>query len=135
MRDRKQQAARWLSQAEYDLKKARELLATKDYAYACFFAEQSAQKAIKAFLFFRGRRFVPEHSVKVLIGQAADFERDAFAPLIQGGAKIDRHYLASRYPDAVPDPAVPYDLYTEDEAEEAVAIAKSIFEASRGFVD
>ncbi|MEK7521110.1 MAG: HEPN domain-containing protein [Patescibacteria group bacterium] len=99
------------------------------FAYAAFFSEQSAQKSLKAFLIFAGERFVNIHSVGELAKKASLFN-GVFESLIDSGKKLDRHYLASRYPDALPEPAIPAESYVKDEAEEAVAIAKKNFETS-----
>ncbi len=54
MKDPERQAARWLRQARYDLTQAERLLDQANYACAAFFAEQAAQKALKAYLIFPG---------------------------------------------------------------------------------
>ena len=58
MKNAAQNAARWLRQAEYDLTQAERSLREGVFSYAAFFAEQSAQKSLKAFLLSRGERFV-----------------------------------------------------------------------------
>jgi HEPN domain-containing protein len=44
----------WLKQAERDLKHARNSLKLKDYEWACFAAQQSAEKGLKALYEFLG---------------------------------------------------------------------------------
>ena len=44
MKNPRQNANRWLRQAEYDLTQADRLLRDGVFSYAAFFAEQSAQK-------------------------------------------------------------------------------------------
>lgn len=117
-------------QARHDLAKAEENLTGRDFAYACFFAEQSAQKSLKAFLISQGRRFITTHSVGELAKEAAGFDK-SFEALIDGAKRLDRHYLSSRYPDALPEPAIPAESYVKEEAEEALAVARGIFEAAR----
>lgn len=56
MKDPISEAARWLAQAEYDLGAAHISADNKLYAYACFISQQSAEKAIKAFLYAHGLR-------------------------------------------------------------------------------
>ncbi|MBI5401264.1 HEPN domain-containing protein [Candidatus Wolfebacteria bacterium] len=133
MKNPKLNAQRWLAQAEYDFKKSEENLKSGDFAYTCFFAEQSSQKSLKAYLIFRGERFVVIHSVGELAKEAAKFDK-AFESLIDFAKKLDRHYLAARYPDAVPEPAVPFESYVKDEAEEAVEIAGKILELSKELI-
>ena len=127
MKNPKLQSERWLKQAEYDLKQAQKSLEDQSYSYACFFAEQSSQKSVKAYLMFKGQRYINIHSVGELLKEASDLDK-TFQSLIDSGKKIDRHYLASRYPDAVPEPAIPFESYVKDDAQEAVNIAREIFE-------
>ena len=126
-------AVRWLRQAEYDLAQANRLLDDGVYSYAAFFAEQSAQKSLKAFLIGRGARFVAIHSVGELAKEAAALD-GKFSPLIDPGKRLDRHYLISRYPDALPEPAIPAEAYVREDAVEAVAAAKAIFETASGLI-
>lgn len=126
-------AQRWLRQAEYDLAQARKSLADGAFAYAAFFSEQSAQKSLKAFLFKSGKRTVPIHSIAELAREAGTIE-PSFAALVERGTRLDRHYLASRYPDALPEPAVPFESYLKEEAEESVRIAEEIFKEVARFV-
>jgi HEPN domain-containing protein len=51
MKDPVAEAARWLKQAQYDLEVAKYNAEGQFYATACFSAQQSAEKALKAFLF------------------------------------------------------------------------------------
>lgn len=127
MKNSKGNSQRWLAQAEYDLKQAARSFKDKSFAYAAFFAEQSAQKSLKAFLIFQGKRFITIHSVGELAKEAAVIDK-TIKPLIEKAKLLDRHYLASRYPDALPEPAIPAESYIEPEAKEAVSIAKEIFE-------
>lgn len=130
MKNAQRNAARWLRQAEYDLAQADRLLQDGVFSYAAFFAEQSAQKALKAVLLSRGVRFVAIHSVGELAREAAGLE-SAFRPLVDRAKRLDRHYLTSRYPDALPEPAIPAEAYVREDAEEAVAIARAVFETAR----
>ena len=130
MKNALRNAARWLRQAEYDLAQADRLLDQGVFSYAAFFAEQSAQKSLKAFLLSRGMRFVAIHSVGELAKEAAG-QDSRFRALVDQGKRLDRHYLTSRYPDALPEPAIPAEVYVREDAEEAVAVARAIFETAR----
>ena len=134
MKHPKENSLRWLRQAEYDLKQAKKLLTDKVFAYSAFFAEQSAQKSLKAFLILKGKRFITTHSVGELAKEAASFDVK-FAPFVEGARRLDRHYLASRYPDALPEPAIPAESYVASDAEDAVAIAAKIFEGSKSRIE
>jgi len=126
-------ALRWLRQAEYDLTQADRLLKDGVFSYAAFFAEQSAQKSLKAFLLARGLRFVAIHSVGELARQAAGLD-SRFAPLVAQGQRLDRHYLTTRYPDALPEPAIPAEAYIREDAEDALAAVQALFKTAKGAI-
>ena len=131
MKDSKSQALRWLRQAEYDLKEAEKCLTDESFSYACFFAEQAAQKSLKGYLIGKGWRFVNIHAVGELLKEAAKLEREKFEELVVLGQRLDKYYLASRYPDALPDPAIPAESYGPDEGRETVEIARKIFSVAK----
>jgi len=126
-------ARRWLRQAEHDFEQAQKAAVDGSYAYAAFFSEQAAQKALKAFLVRSGKRIIAIHSVAELAREAGKIEK-SFAALAGKGAGLDRHYLASRYPDALPEPAIPFESYTKEDAEEAVAAAAEFLILVRKFI-
>jgi len=133
MKNPKANALRWFRQAEYDLDQGLDRLERSVFSYAAFFAEQSAQKSLKAFLIFKGKRVVAIHSVGELAKQAAAMDA-AFIPILDEAKRLDRHYLASRYPDALPDPAIPAESYVRAEAEEAIRTAQAIFAICRSLI-
>lgn len=126
MIDYKEQAGRWLAQAEYDLKEATNAIKKNSFAYACFFSEQSAQKSLKAFLISNKDTRVSIHAITELLKRASVFNKK-FTRLIKDGRELDKFYLTTRYPDALPSPLIPYENYTEKEAREAEKIAREIF--------
>ena len=134
MKNPKANALRWLRQAEHDLAVAAKLLQGGDYSDAAFHAEQSAQKALKSVLISRGKRYVTIHSVGELAKQAAAMEA-AFVSIVDEAKRLDRHYLASRYPDALPEPAIPAESYVLGEAEEALRTARTIFQMSQSLME
>lgn len=126
-------AGRWLAQAEHSLIITRFLLENGMGAGACFHSEQTAKLALKAFLFGRGSRYVTMHSVRELAAWCAE-EDDAFSSFVDYGTSLDRYYLSTRYPDALPEPAVPFESFTEKEAREALGYASEIVEAVKARV-
>ena len=78
-------ARRWLAQAEHNLSMARSLFAGSFSAGACFHAEQTAQLALKAYLFRRGRRFVNIHSVRMLLLECSNIPR-----MLEAGSFVPR---------------------------------------------
>ena len=118
-------ARRWLAQAEHSLNVSHLMLDSGMGADACFHAEQTAQLALKAFLYARGRRFVNIHSVRTLPQECSKEDND-FLPFVDAGTILDRYYLSTRYPDALPEPAIPFESFTQQEATQAVSFAEEI---------
>ena len=108
----------------------RTLFANGFWSGTCFQSEQTAQVALKAFLFFKGRRYVRIHSVRELALECAR-EDDEFSELVPHGAVLDRYYLSARYPDALPDPAVPFESFVEQDALQALEFAAEIVNTVR----
>jgi len=126
MKKPQQQAERWLRQADHDLLVAQTQLQSGFFSDCCFMAEQIAQKALKAFLYAQGERAIAEHSVKSLMKRAMASDR-RFEPLIEEAAMLDQYYIPTRYPDALAEPAVPFESYTKDQATKAIASAQRMF--------
>lgn len=121
----KDEARRWLKQAEHALKVAKMLLRDECFAECCFHAEQTGQLALKAFLYSQGERFVNLHSVKQLVERCATYDT-AFTLLVDAGKVLDQYYIPTRYPDAIGFPGVPYETYTARQANEAAQLASEI---------
>ena len=120
-------ARRWLAQAEHSLVTTRTLLENNLLSDTCFHSEQTAQLALKAFLYSLRRRFVTIHSVRELASLCAQEDAD-FSPFVEYGTYLDRYYLTTRYPDALPEPALPFESFTEREAQQAFAYATEIID-------
>ena len=70
---------RWLLQAEADLSAARDSERSGHYEWACFQAQQSAEKAVKALLYSEGVTSIMTHSVTDLVTKAAEFSAEVGA--------------------------------------------------------
>lgn len=124
---RRSEARRWLQQAEDDLGAARALLAAQKYAQACFFAQQAAEKALKALWF--ARDLDPwGHSVYRLISELPPEEREPLDHLRPLALALDKLSDPTRYPDALGE-LTPAEAYTRAEAERAIAEAETILSA------
>ncbi|OGX40690.1 MAG: hypothetical protein A3C53_00245 [Omnitrophica WOR_2 bacterium RIFCSPHIGHO2_02_FULL_68_15] len=129
MKKPRETAARWFRQAEHDLQIATRLK-EESPADACYFAEQASQKALKAFLFARGSRHQPEHSVAALAQRCGEQDPE-FGPLVASGQLMDQFYIPTRYPDALADPAVPFESYSTEQAVGAIRLATEILDLVR----
>jgi HEPN domain-containing protein len=113
----------WMKQAGHDLEHAVCSLEGVDYEWACFAAQQSAEKAIRA-LFLRANRSAWGHSVAALLQQLPlTWQPDE--SLIDAGKELDKHYIPPRYPNSYPEGA-PYECYTYAEAERAIGHTRNI---------
>jgi HEPN domain-containing protein len=68
--NRVEEGGRWLLQAEQDLDDARYCFDGRKFHLACFLSQQTAEKALKAFLYARGEERVFGHSVAELCKKA-----------------------------------------------------------------
>jgi HEPN domain-containing protein len=115
----------WLRQSEADLSAAGDSIASAHYEWACFLAQQSAEKAVKALYAKRGAE-AWGHTITPLLGGIA--ENSAVSEELIDCAKIlDKHYIPTRYPNGL-DSGAPADFYTLQEAETACGCARKIFD-------
>ncbi len=123
-RQAEQEGRRWLEQAQADLAAAKWNEQGGFYSVACFWAQQTAERALKAYLYFQGRRRVFGHSVLELVKECARLDPD-FDPLAHAAALLDRYYVPTRYPNGLPG-GVPAQVYQADEAQEALQLAEKV---------
>lgn len=130
--DNLEEGLRWLDQAEADLKTARDCLKDENYYASAFFSQQSAEKALKGFLYSKGYRALITHSVTELLEESSKLEK-VFGGFIDQGKELDRHYIGSRYPNFYPKgPA--YKYYTEEIAKKCLNYAELILKEVRKFL-
>jgi HEPN domain-containing protein len=116
-------SADWLSQAERDLRHACNARDDSDHEWACFAAQQAAEKAVKALALALGGE--PwGHSVTSLLA-ALPQEQAADSTLIDRAKVLDKHYIQPRYPNGF-DSGAPGDYYTLHEADAAIGHAEAI---------
>lgn len=132
MRDPQGEGLRWLRQAEADLEAAR-LLRERLAALACFHAQQAAEKALKAVLYAAGERVVLGHSLSAL-GEAVSQQSPGYEPLREAVAKLDRFYIPTRYPNALPQGADPASAFDPADAQAAIDSAQKALDHARGYL-
>lgn len=118
---------RWLDQARRDLDDARFAAEGGRHNLACFLSQQSADKAIKGFLYAAGEESVWGHSVAELCERAAE-KASRFASLRATGASLDVYYIPTRYPNGLPG-GLPADAFAADDARRAIDRASEIIDA------
>ena len=113
----------WLNQAESDLRHAKSDVKQGFNDWACFSAQQAAEKALKA-VFQKMGAEAWGHSVADLL-QELSKTHNVGKELADGALELDKAYIPSRYPNAHPSGA-PANLYTEEEARRLIGYAESI---------
>jgi HEPN domain-containing protein len=117
------ESERWLIQARWDLKAARDSATAGNFEWACFQAQQAAEKAPKSFLYRAGAEPLALHSLRRLVGECEKISPE-WATL-RPAAELDRYYLPTRYPNGLPDD-VPHEYFTAEAAEECLSLASSV---------
>ncbi|RLI06677.1 DNA-binding protein, partial [Candidatus Bathyarchaeota archaeon] len=82
----------WLREAEDDLSAAKDLLRLGRYSKACFFAQQAAEKALKALLIKRAGVFETTHSVLRLLEVLGEHGLEVPSELFEKAEALDRLY-------------------------------------------
>jgi HEPN domain-containing protein len=119
-------AADWLAQAEHDLELAELAAAHGRHEWACFAAQQAAEKAVKALHLHLGQ-VVWGHAVTRLL---EELPREVPEVLRDAARRLDAYYIAPRYPDAfVEGPPARY--FGRQQAEEAIRYARAILDFVR----
>ncbi len=115
----------WLEQARRDLDHARQSIPLSHFEWACFAAQQAAEKGVKA-LHLRLGTVAWGHSVlELLDGLPAGHRPEE--RLLDQARILDRFYIPPRYPNA--HPAGPsHQFYTAADAQQAVSAAEEVIE-------
>ena len=82
----------WLSEAEYDLETAVILLENRRYNAACFYAQQAAEKAVKAVLLSRNV-WRTGYSVLDLLKELLRHHVGVPEELLDAARVLDKHYM------------------------------------------
>lgn len=113
----------WLRQAQHDLDVARTTAGAGQYDWACFAAQQAAEKALKGLYqhhHAEGWGHVLDQLVEGLLPDEPELARYRDAAKV-----LDKFYIPTRYPNSL-DAGAPADAYTAGEAEQAIAYAQDI---------
>lgn len=113
----------WFDQGQRDLEHARHDLVEGYHEWACFSAQQAAEKAVKA-VYQRLGGEAWGHSVKLLLEELPSVT--AVTPeLVDCGRILDRFYIPTRYPNGFDD-GKPADYYTAADSAQAIGCAEAI---------
>ncbi|MFN4070833.1 MAG: HEPN domain-containing protein [Thermus caldifontis] len=119
-------AGDWLLQAEKDLEMAQIARKAGRHEWACFAAQQAAEKAVKALHLHLGQE-AWGHVVARLL---KELPLEVPQGLVEKGRYLDGLYIPTRYPDAFPEgPSAEH--YGPLQSQEAVRYAREILEFCR----
>jgi HEPN domain-containing protein len=118
----------WLRQAEKDLKHARNSIASQDFEWACFAAQQAAEKALKALYQKLGGEFLGHSLLKMM----RELPEEARPPesLEARASALDKLYIPTRYPNGF-DSGAPADYFSAEDAGKAVVDAQAVIDFVR----
>lgn len=118
----------WLRQGERDLEQARASWAEERHEWACFAAQQAAEKAVKALHLACHQEARGQVVAKLL----AELPEAVTVPddLVEQAKVLDNFYVSSRYPNGHPEGA-PFEHYGPLQSEQAVDHARAIIEFVR----
>lgn len=120
------EAKRWFLQGSQDLDDAKFNLSGNRYNIACFLAQQSAEKALKAYLIAQGVESVWGHSTWELCKMAKNLDEE-FVQVENEARSLEKFYIPTRYPDALPG-AIPSEAFDQNDAKNAISMASKINE-------
>ncbi len=118
-------------QAKRDLEHARFALENGFYEWAAFSAQQAAEKAVKAVFQHLGA-VAWGHSVQGLLEELAR-QYPVSEALLDGASELDKAYIPTRYPDALPEGA-PFERYRRPEAERLLRYAEEVYAFCKGLL-
>ena len=116
----------WFKQAERDLEQARSSKLEGRHEWACFAAQQCAEKAVKALHMARGQE-AWGHVVARLL---QELPLDVPADLVEKAKVLDNFYIPTRYANGHPE-GPPFEHYGPLQSDEAIRYADEILEFVR----
>jgi HEPN domain-containing protein len=111
----------WFAQAERDLEQAKASQRDGRHEWACFAAQQGAEKAVKALHLAHGQ----EAWGHVIARLLQELPQPAPADLIDKAKVLDAFYIATRYANGHPE-GPPFEHYGSIQSNDAITYASEI---------
>ena len=115
----KEEVKRWMEQANRDLVTAKNSIKSKDYYAASYWAQQSAEKGLKAYYLKKFSELKKVHNLVVLAKELSLPDK-----LIEKCDKLNPIYIDTRYPDT--SSSMPFTRYNLNKSKEDIKIAEEI---------
>ena len=126
MPDFKKEGLRWLNQSRQDLEDANFNRDGAKFNVSCFLCQQAAEKAVKAYLYYRGAEDVWGNSLIDLCEDAKLF--DMFFDTIKSEARqLDKYYYITRYPEFLPG-GIASEAFQREDADRAIELSQIVVE-------
>ncbi|MBW1983056.1 MAG: HEPN domain-containing protein [Deltaproteobacteria bacterium] len=118
----------WFRQAIRDLEQAQDSQSADRHEWACFAAQQAAEKAVKALHLFSGQEAWGHVVAKLL----RELPSSTAVPddLVEKARVLDAYYIPPRYPNGHPEGA-PFEHYGSLQSSEAIRYAGEIIDFVR----
>ena len=87
----------WIKKARDDLRWTKHNIEAKEYAGACFSAQQAAEKALKACIVFHNKQLKKIHDVEALLESCLKID-SKFGALKRSAKILFPYYVETRYP-------------------------------------
>jgi HEPN domain-containing protein len=113
----------WLRQAEHDLSVARTTLQAGQFDWACFAAQQAAEKALKALYQHHHAEGWGHVLARLVEGLVPD--EPELGGHLEAAKVLDKLYIPTRYPNGL-DAGAPADAYTAGETNQAIRYAQEL---------
>jgi len=120
----------WFVFAEEDIKMAELAFKEKIYNQVCFHSQQGVEKILKGYLESKNKLSPKTHKLTDIASLIKNTELKNLKNEI---ILLDRFYIPTRYPDAIPG-SLPEGLPTEKDAIEALRIAKKVMKLIKNLV-
>jgi len=116
-------------QAERDLAQASASREQQRHEWACFAAQQGAEKAVKALHLHLGQEAWGHVVARLLIELPVEVDQ----ALVEKAKVLDNFYIGTRYPDGHPE-GPPFEHYGEIQSGDAIRYASEILDYVRAQV-
>ena len=121
----------WINQAKRDLDTAQGLLDQGSFEWACFVAQQAAEKAVKAVI-QKLNAVAWGHSVSELLNILAE-RLDVDKAVLDCARALDKYYIPTRYPNSF-DSGSPYEYFSKEDADNAIVCSGTIIGFCEGLL-
>lgn len=111
-------------QAKDDLEAAKWERKGGFFPQACFLTQQSAEKALKAYLYLNGEWQAWGHATFTLLELCIEYDL-AFSKFRKSCRLLDRYYIPTRYPNGLPG-GTPKENFTKEDADKGIKASQEI---------